>query len=106
MSRFGRRHDFQPTSLVRDAGDLPPVAEDDSSIGVGPEDLHDLACQGGVRWYQRSKAIGSHRGSLPSLARGNACNGPQPATPQVFLWTIWGRVVAAQTRTPSRPPAW
>src|SRR5262245_15278135 len=51
--RDGRcRHDLQPTSGVRDAGDLPPIAEDEGLVVAGPEDLHDFADAGGVRRYQ------------------------------------------------------
>src|SRR5216684_1443120 len=45
------RQDFQPAPLVRDAGDLPPIAEDDRPVVVGPEDRHDLADAGGMRRY-------------------------------------------------------
>src|SRR5712691_7925797 len=55
-----RRHDFEPTSSVRDASNLPAFTEQDSPVVVGPEYLHDLARAGGVNRYQCPKAIHSH----------------------------------------------
>src|SRR5262249_7788777 len=60
MRARGGRHDLQPTSSMRDARDLLPIAEDDGPMVVEPDDLHDLADAGGVRRDRLQKTIGSH----------------------------------------------
>src|SRR5215510_7056898 len=60
MSRLCGRHDLEPAAAVRDARDLPPVAEQRSAVVIGPEDLHGLVDLGRVMWDECPSAVGSH----------------------------------------------
>jgi hypothetical protein len=51
MRRRRGRHDLEATALVRDARDLPGIAEDSGTVVVRPQHLQDLVYPGGVTRY-------------------------------------------------------
>src|SRR5260370_30344418 len=92
-------HDLQSTPLVRDAGDLPAVAEESGTVVIRPHDLHGLAFLGGVTRYGhpticshgfssalRSGGSGSRARAAPGPAMGPAHRAVRRATPKRTPW--------------------